>query len=178
MWSEFKPRYTRLKQQRNVTMKIKMQTDYAIRILIYLSDKQEKVVTKEMASALGISEYYLPKITQRLRNAGILGSSAGTTGGFVLLRKPEDITLFDVMQVMEDTVKFNRCLEDDEYCSRYATKTCPVHGVFQVFQNMMEWYFSSLTIQDLLKPKKESMYDGLPEKLADLIRLESQSENQ
>lgn len=155
-------------------MKIKMQTDYAIRILIYLSGKHGNVVTKEMASALGISEYYLPKITQRLRNAGIIASSAGTTGGFLLLREPQHITLFDVMKVMEDTVKFNRCLEDDDYCSRYATKTCPVHKTFAIFQNITEWYFSSLTIHDLLQTDQASIYSELLEEMAGLVDSERQ----
>ena len=101
-------------------MQLKMQTDYAIRVLLYLAGRREPAVTKEMASALGISEGYLPKVTQRLRRAGWVSSSAGVAGGFQLIEDPGKITLYDVMRVTEDTVQINRCLEGDGYCSRFA----------------------------------------------------------
>lgn len=131
-------------------MQLKTQTDYAIRILLCLSQSDSSVVSKELAQSLGIRENYLPKITQRLRQVGWVESTSGTRGGFRLMVKPEDISLLDVMRVMEDSVCINRCLEKDGYCSRHATGTCPVHQVYRVVQKGLEEYFASVTLAALL----------------------------
>ncbi len=150
-------------------MQLKMQTDYAIRVLLYLASKDGYSATKEMSSALGISEHYLPKITKRLRKAGWISSYAGVTGGFQLTKEPVDITIYDVMNAMEHTVQLNRCLEDDRYCSRYAIDTCPVHKVYEVFQELTEQYFSSAAISDLLKLSEEDLYMNLFKSLNQFI---------
>jgi putative two-component system response regulator len=134
-------------------LQLKTQTDYAIRILLYLSSHGGFSVKNEMSKALGIAGSYLPKITYRLRSAGWISSSSGITGGYLLLRNPENISLLDVMYLMEDTVKMNRCLEPDDYCSRHATKTCPVHQIYKTFQDFSDQYFSHVTISDLLEQK-------------------------
>lgn len=130
-------------------MQLKMQTDYAIRILLYLSQVKSPVVARELSTNLGIAGNYLPKITQQLRRIGWVESTSGINGGFRLLVRPEGISLLDVMQEMEGNVYINRCLETDTYCSRNAATICPVHRLYMGFQSMMEWYFSSVTIADL-----------------------------
>lgn len=131
-------------------MQLKTQTDYAIRILLCLSQATTPVVARELSQTLGITENYLPKITQQLRRVGWVESISGINGGFRLLAKPEDISLLDVMRVMESSVCINRCLEKDGYCSRHATSTCPVCRVYGRFQKQMEEYFSSITLASLL----------------------------
>lgn len=132
-------------------MQLKTQTDYAIRVLLYLASKKVCVSTKEICASLGIAENYMP--TRPLRDKGWISSSYGAMGGYTLIRNPKEITLLDVMEVMEDTVKMNRCLEGDEYCSRFAVGYCQVHKIYKTFQNFYEWYFSSITIADLLTPE-------------------------
>lgn len=59
------------------------------------------------------------------------------------------------MKITEDTVRFNRCLEYDQLCSRNAVGICPVHEVYKHFQKITEDYFSAVTIGDLLQPKEK-----------------------
>ena len=131
-------------------MQLKMQTDYAIRILLYLSGNDGRAVSlSEIAENMGISRNYLPKITKKLRDAEWIRSEVGITGGFTLVRQPEEISLWDIMMQMEDSVRVNRCLEDDGYCSRDATGICPVHNIYCGFQQLAQWYFQSISIRDL-----------------------------
>lgn len=134
-------------------MKLKMQTDYAIRILLCLSQATAPMVARELSQMLGIAENYLPKITQQLRRAGWVESISGINGGFRLLVDPEDISLLDVMRVIEGGVCINRCLEKDCFCSRNAVDHCPVHLIYMDYQEMSEWYFGSITIGDLMEQK-------------------------
>ena len=53
-------------------------------------------------------------------------------------------------------MKCNRCLEEDEYCSRFATKDCPVRKFYQDFQAELENRLSNVTVKDLLNIGKEN----------------------
>lgn len=132
-------------------MQLKIQTDYAIRTLFYLTVTNRVVSTKELCENLGIAETYFPKIIVKLREKGYVVSLPGKDGGYRINMKAEDITLFDVVRLMEDTFRLNRCLEDDEFCSRNATENCPVHKFYCRFQKQMEEQFASITIHDLVE---------------------------
>ena len=103
---------------------------------------------------MGIPYGYVLKIARKLVAAEIVTTSTGIYGGISLNKKPEDISLLDLIQVMESTTKINRCLEEDKYCSRFATETCPVRRFYCVLQDELESKLSSITIADLIQQKK------------------------
>ncbi|MCL2300513.1 MAG: Rrf2 family transcriptional regulator [Firmicutes bacterium] len=107
-------------------MQLNVTTDYAVRIVLYLAIKQKVVNSSEIAKAMGIPPTYIMKITRTLKSAGILSEKRGVDGGFVLDRKPEQLTLLDIVSALEKTVNINRCLEEDEFCSRNAVAFCNV----------------------------------------------------
>lgn len=72
-------------------------------------------------------------------------------GGFLLKKQPEDITMFDVINLFEPTTKINRCLEEDKYCSRFATEDCPVRKVYCRMQRRFENDLKSTSIKELLQ---------------------------
>ena len=135
-------------------MQLKMMTDYAIRILIYLQSKKLPATRQEISKAMAITEGPLTMALRRLRDAGWLESSSGAEGGWRLAADIDNLSLLDVMRVTEDTIRFNRCLEDDNFCSRDAVGVCPVHDVYKRYQEMTEDYFSSILIVDLMNPAK------------------------
>jgi Rrf2 family protein len=129
-------------------MQLKTQTDYAIRIMLYLSDKKEGT-RKEMAAALGINEFYLPKITRPLRENQWISSLTGSDGGYRLTSRPENITLLDIIELMEGPVNISQHLNQDSETPGVVA----AHSLRQVFQEYQEQvikYFSSITLQDLL----------------------------
>lgn len=135
-------------------MQLKMMTDYAIRILMYMQTKGRVVTRQEISTAMGITDGPLITTLRRLRDAGWLVSSSGSEGGWELATNAETISLLEIMKLTEDTILVNRCLEDGMFCSRSAVDICPVHMVYKRYQEVMEAYFSAITIGDLMKPKK------------------------
>jgi len=115
-------------------MQLNVTTDYAIRIVLYLAIKQRVVNSNEIANAMGIPPTYIMKITRTLKNAGILSERRGVGGGFVLSKAPEQLTLLDIVDALEKTVNINRCLEEDEYCSRNAAAFCTVRKLLVCLQ--------------------------------------------
>ncbi|WP_415331911.1 RrF2 family transcriptional regulator [Clostridium perfringens] len=69
---------------------------------------------------------------------------------FSLAKNPNEITIFDIINVMENTMKINFCLEEDEYCSRFATENCPVRKFYCELQYDIESSLKSKTIHDLI----------------------------
>ena len=134
-------------------MQLNITTDYAIRIIVYLGMKGGFAASREVSDNMGIPYGYVLKIARKLVAAEIVTTSTGIYGGISLNKKPEDISLLDLIQVMESTTKINRCLEEDKYCSRFATETCPVRRFYCVLQDELESKLSSFTIADLLQQK-------------------------
>lgn len=138
-----------------IRMQLKMMTDYTIRILLYMKAEKSDVTLSQISKDMGITVGPLQKALRRLRDEGWIKSFTGSEGGWRLVKDVEKISLLDIMKITEDTIRFNRCLEDDQFCSRNAVGVCPVHDVYKNYQQMTEAYFSSVTIGDLLKPKEE-----------------------
>lgn len=131
-------------------MQLKLSTDYAIRIVLYLAVKRKKVLLEELSQNLMIDKSYVFKFCKKLYYCGIVGMDDDVHDEIYLMKHPSEITMFDIINVMESTTKINLCLEEDEYCSQFATKYCPVRKYYFELQNNIESYLKSKTIYDLL----------------------------
>lgn len=141
-------------------MQLKITTDYAIRIVLYLSTQRGRVVSsKEIAQMMHIPRKYLIQIGADLREMGILSIHAGRYGGYSLVDVPEQITLYDIVNATEDTIKINRCMENDTYCNRFATSHCPMRRCYAVMQTVWEQFLRGITIADLIRePTQQEMW--------------------
>ena len=105
-------------------MQLTMTTDYALRCMMYLAGKEEVSSSPEIGEAVGINKMFVQKVLRVLRDAGVVSSTHGGTGGYRLAKKPEEIVLLDIILLFEKTMKINRCLELKGCCERY--ETCPL----------------------------------------------------
>lgn len=127
-------------------MQFQLATDYALRILGYMHESEEKLSTAvSMSEKLGITYLYFMKIISRLKGAGLVKSVQGCNGGYSLCDDIEGVSVYDVVCIMEGGIYINRCLQPDSYCSRNATENCKVHDFFESLQN---------TIVERLRGKK------------------------
>jgi Rrf2 family protein len=110
-------------------MEITREADYAIRCILYLSNKQGEIsMVEDIASEMQIPKSFLAKIVQKLARASLVKSFRGVKGGFQLARPPVEISLLDVVEAIEGEVVMNVCALDHMLCSRSAS--CPVHPVW------------------------------------------------
>lgn len=131
-------------------MQLNVTTDYAIRIMLCLCKKGTVVSAREISETMTIPEDYVTKITKKLLRTGLIKSHIGKNGGFSVNVPSEKLTLFTIIQAVENTVKINRCLEADRFCNREATESCPVRSFYCRLQNELETSLSSITIKLLL----------------------------
>lgn len=132
-------------------MQLNLTTDYAIRVVLYLAEAEGLVTSQDLANFSKVSPNYIFKIMKKLVDAGYVEQFRGVKGGYKLCVNPQDITLWDIIELMEPTTAINRCLENDSYCSRHGNVLgCQVNAVYRVFQEQMEAYFKSYSIQRIV----------------------------
>ena len=109
-------------------MKFNQATDYAFRIILFMSTQPfgTRKVGAELARTSKIPERFLLKIMRYLVNANLLNSYRGVDGGFSLAKKPKDISLYDVVTAVEGETYLQHCLYDSENCSRGCHGQCAV----------------------------------------------------
>src|SRR5512141_1353340 len=99
---------------------LRRNTDYALRLMISLARNYEhgSVSTRVLAQEQEVSYQLACKLMQRLHDARLVGSCMGPRGGFRLARAPGQISLLDVVEVIQGPVRLNRCLVGDCACPR------------------------------------------------------------
>ncbi len=139
-------------------MSLNITTDYAIRIMLYLSNyydpnplfaPDDSCSGKIISEKMHIPYNYFLKIVPRLKEAGYIVSFQGKRGGYVLTTPPENITLFDIIHVMNDDFIFNACTAPDGGCNRINPNCCSVHRVFDAVQQNIDHTLQSVTLASL-----------------------------
>ncbi len=118
-------------------MYITRETDYGVRCVLYLARKAQEIApVNEIAKAMHIPKSFLAKILQRLVKAGIVISGRGISGGFSLAKKPENISILDVIKAIQGDSAINICAIDKKLCR--LSKTCSVHPVWVELRGIIE----------------------------------------
>ena len=97
-------------------MKLRLQTDYALRTLMYLGFAERKATAEEIATLFNISKDHLVKIIQQLAKAGYVNTSPGRSGGVVLARDSAEIMVREVVELVEGRSRVLECVDDPSIC--------------------------------------------------------------
>src|SRR5512134_2316175 len=96
------------------TMRLTSFTDFGLRALMRLaSDPARGATTDEMARQLGISRNHLTKVISRLAAAGVVVTQRGSGGGFRLARAPADVSIGEIVRLLETREALVECFRAD-----------------------------------------------------------------
>lgn len=130
-------------------MRLTVQTDYALRVLMYAGAAAPRLVTiDEVAAAYAISRNHLMKVVNRLAQGGYVKSVRGRAGGFTLGRHPQKIKLSDVVRYMEDDFALVECGGDANRCR--ITKVCRLKGALGQAMGAFFTALDSYTLESIL----------------------------
>ena len=134
---------------------------YAVRALIYLGKYAEdntKIGIKKISSDLNIPTPFLGKILQNLVKQKILVSTKGPNGGFGLGKKPADISLYDIVRIVDGEDFFKNCLISLEPCSTHAENgtQSAVHGRFSHIRSQLFAFYKETSIESVLHDMLET----------------------
>ena len=115
---------------------------------------------KEVAQKLQLSETYLEQLIAHLKKAGLVTSVRGAQGGYELIRKPEEITVGEIIRVLEGPLAPSECVLDDEpECGK--ADYCVTRLIWEKIMDSISNVIDSITLNDMvndyykLKQKKE-----------------------
>ncbi len=128
---------------------------YGIRAVVYLASRHTRnnIGIREISKDLGLPSPFLAKILQQLAKQKILNSVKGPNGGFTLKKKPESITMLDIVKIIDGDNLFKNCLIHDGACNdvRKSRKACPVHDDYSVIRSKIDTLFRNKTIAELAR---------------------------
>ena len=133
-------------------MQITRAGEYGVLGLLHLARQGggRMVMIDEVSREEKIPKSFLAKIFQSLVRAGLIRSYRGAGGGFALVKKPEEITVLEVIEAIEGKIAFQRCLQEVPDCEHM--EGCALCGLFEQAQDRVKEVFARTSLADLLKP--------------------------
>jgi Rrf2 family iron-sulfur cluster assembly transcriptional regulator len=132
-------------------MELTRKGEYAIRGILYLACQERGKVSLvgEIAESSDVPRAFLAKILQDFVKVGLVTSSRGTGGGFMLARPADRITLREVVEAVEGPILPNRCLIAAGTCERDGF--CRVHPVWERVRHEIVAILDGISIAELAR---------------------------
>lgn len=130
-------------------MQLSKTAGYAVRSIVYLAREGNGKFCKaqDIAKNENIPKHYAAKILQRLARSGYIESSKGRGGGFKLAHKMNDLSIYELINSMQEDIKTNSCLFDFVDCS--DENPCPFCKKWRGLSKQINDFLLNQTIGDL-----------------------------
>lgn len=132
-------------------MKISTKGRYALRMLLDLAIHSDEgyVALKDVAERQDISKKYLEQIVPMLNKSGVLRTTRGFQGGYMLAKAPEKYTVGDILRITEGSLAPVACLDyEPNTCDK--CETCATLPIWQGLYKTITDYLDSITLQDII----------------------------
>ena len=131
-------------------MKLSARSRYAARLLLALAmhEGDGLVRTSDLADRTGITAQFIEQIIRPLKQAGMIASIRGVSGGHLLDRPPAAITLGEIVRTMEGSANIASCLDCETACDHSAD--CLTRNAWERASRAMERELDSITLADLM----------------------------
>lgn len=143
-------------------MKISTKGRYGVRILLDLALHEGNAprLIRDISESQQISEKYISRLIIALRRANMVRSIRGAKGGFRLARNPAELTLLDIVEVMEGPVAIVDCVRFPEKCSR--NDQCATREVWDALNSEIREAMRKVTLSDIIENyRKRNAEDGI-----------------
>ena len=136
-------------------MKLSTKTRYGTRMILEMAQNygQGALQLGEIASRQNISLKYLEQIIRPLKEAGYINSFRGAKGGHMLSKPPEEITVGEIVAVLEGGDTLIHCDNEPEDCER--VDSCLTRYLWMEAAAAMFQRLSAITFADLIALKKD-----------------------
>ncbi|MCW3118777.1 MAG: Rrf2 family transcriptional regulator [Chitinophagaceae bacterium] len=141
-------------------MKITAQEEYGLRILIRIGKCRDEqgLSIPQLSEVEGLSSHYVAKLTRVLRMGGIINSTPGYKGGYVLAKPAKEIRIKQVLKILGGV------LFDQEFCGLHSgslklctnSVDCSARSLWQMIQFTVDQLLDKITLYELVNSEKES----------------------
>lgn len=134
-------------------MKLSTKGRYGVRAMVDLAINygESPMSIKSIAKRQNISELYLEQLFSPLRKAKLIKSIRGAQGGYVLNKNPKDISVSDIINVLEGPIEISSCIDTGE-CDNMDV--CPTRLLWKKIKKSIDEVTESITLQDMANDYK------------------------
>ncbi|MCX6031053.1 MAG: Rrf2 family transcriptional regulator [Chloroflexi bacterium] len=145
-------------------MKLSKRGEYGLRAMVHLAscEPQASVQIKEIAASEQIPVKFLEQILLTLRNAGLLHSRMGLGGGYYLAHPAAQITLGQIIRVLDGPLAPIRCVSQTAYepCACPDEKTCGLRLVMLDVRNAISDILDRTSLADVARRVEQARGDA------------------
>lgn len=132
-------------------LRLSTKGQYGVRAMFEIARgcKRGPITIKEISEQQDVSISYLEQILNKLRKAEIIRSVKGPGGGYVLNRDASEISIGEILRVLEGPVAITSCLDPKEGCIR--VEGCVTHLLWKSLGEKIEAFLDTMTLEALMK---------------------------
>lgn len=139
-------------------MKLSTKGRYGLKAMFELSINQKDgpVPLKLIARNQNISDQYLEQIFSKLRKANLVQSVRGAQGGYLLAKDANNITVGDILTVLEGPISLSDCVLDEDVCEN--SSICVTKVVWEKIKKGIDEVVDSITLQDMINDYNKNKF--------------------
>lgn len=118
-----------------------------IHAMVIIARSEKIINANQIAEMTDSSRNHLAKVMLTLAKMGLVKSLRGPSGGFVLAKKPESITLLEIYEAIEGKIIISECPSDKHIC---PFAKCILNNIMHKVTHELRDYFNSQTLKDYL----------------------------
>ena len=134
-------------------MRLALQTDYALRTLMFLGTLTGRSTVAKVSELFGVSASHVAKVVNQLARLGYVRSVRGVGGGIELARSPEEITIGAVILAFEGNLHLLECVGVENVCT--IESFCKLKKVLSIAEQRQTEYLSGITLADVLPKSRQ-----------------------
>jgi Rrf2 family nitric oxide-sensitive transcriptional repressor len=131
-------------------MRLDLQTDYALRTLLFLAGNPGRASARAVAEFYQISRDHVAKVVQALARLGYVRSTRGVGGGIELARRPEEIRVGQVILDFEGDMHLLQCVGTANVC--IIQPGCRLRSVLATAEQIQVDYLQTVKLSDIVQP--------------------------
>ena len=133
-------------------MKLTSKGRYAVMAMADLAKNnvERPISITEISLRQGISVSFLEQIFLKLKKNNLVTSSRGPSGGYVLSRSPEEITLSSIIKAVDERVKTLGCKKESKKGCNGKSIKCITHNLWDELETHINNFFEKNTLKDII----------------------------
>lgn len=134
-------------------MRITQEADYALRIICLLAQEDRVLDANTISEEAHITPRFALKILRKLVLGGAVRSYKGASGGYKLDRDPKEISMKDVIELIDGEIAISKCLLEEHICSKQGAdkSACAVHRIFDTINRDVSKTLAGITIASVVE---------------------------
>jgi len=136
-------------------MKLSTRSRYGTRMVLNLAENYNEgpIQIGRIAKHLDVSVKYLEQLIIPLKKADLIKSVRGPKGGHKLAKPPEEVTVGEIVRILEGGIDLSDCISDPAICQK--TESCVTRGLWQEATDAMYDKLDSTTFADMIEKSKD-----------------------